>query len=208
MRHRESDSAEAMEVYEAVNGLTPAQLEIGLFWSDDPGQTATPLGHSASILGQVLRVEDRSLADAAVAYARLGLAVCDAFIACWRVKYVRNIVRPIGYIEEHVDPTWGDPLPLATPPFPEYASGLSVQSVAAAEVLTATFGATAFTDHTHDGAWEPPWQPCRCADEGSTCHPRACGPGQRPRRSPWAPSCPAAGYAVMTTFARALPVPT
>ena len=139
-----------MEVYEAVNGLTPAQLEIGLFWSDDPGQTATPLGHSASILGQVLRVEDRSLADAAVAYARLGLAVCDAFIACWRLKYIHNLVRPISYIRSYIDPTWGDPLPVTTPPFPEYSSGHSVQSAAAAEVLSATFGEVAFADHTHD----------------------------------------------------------
>jgi hypothetical protein len=142
--------AEAVEVYETVNGLTPAQREIALFWSDDPGQTATPPGHSVSILGQVLRVQGRSLADAAVGYARLGIAVCDAFIACWRVKYIHNVVRPISYIRSSIDPTWGDPLPLTTPPFPEYTSGHSIQSAAAAEVLTATFGDTAFTDHTHD----------------------------------------------------------
>jgi membrane-associated phospholipid phosphatase len=41
-------------------------------------------------------------------------------------------------------------LPLTTPPFPEYTSGHSVQSAAAAEVLTATFGEMAFTDHTHE----------------------------------------------------------
>ena len=142
--------AEAIEAYETVNNLTPAQREIALFWSDDPGATATPPGHSVSILGQVLRAQDRSLADAAVAYARLGIAVCDAFIACWRVKYIHNLVRPISYIRSTIDPTWGDPLPLTTPPFPEYSSGHSVQSAAAAVVLSATFGEVAFTDHTHD----------------------------------------------------------
>ena len=147
--------AEAMEVYETVNALTPAQLEIALFWSDDPGQTATPPGHSVSVLGQLLRAQDRSLADAAVAYARLGIAVCDAFIACWRVKYDHNLVRPISYIRGAIDPTWGDPLPLSTPPFPEYTSGHSVQSGAAAEVLKATFGEVAFTDHTHDARGFP-----------------------------------------------------
>ena len=141
---------EAVEVYETVSALTSAQRDIALFWSDDPGQTATPPGHSASILTQVLRAQDRSLADAAVGYARLGIAVCDAFIACWRVKYIHNLVRPISYIRRHIDPTWGDPLPLTTPPFPEYTSGHSVQSAAAAVVLTATFGDVAFTDHTHD----------------------------------------------------------
>jgi len=86
----------------------------------------------------------------AVAYARLGIAVCDAFIACWRVKYTHNLVRPISYIRDVIDPTWGDPLPVSTPPFPEYTSGHSVQSAAAAEVLSATLGDSAFTDHTHD----------------------------------------------------------
>jgi hypothetical protein len=142
--------AEALEVHETVNQLTAEQRAIALFWSDDPGQTATPPGHSISILGQVVRAQDRSLADAAVAYARLGIAVCDAFIACWRVKYIHNLLRPISFIRSHIDQTWGDPLPLITPPFPEYTSGHSVQSAAAAEVLTATFGEVAFTDHTHD----------------------------------------------------------
>ncbi len=141
---------EAVEVYEAVNRLTPEQRDIALFWSDDPGLTATPPGHSISILTQLIRVQDRSLAFAAEAYARLGAAVCDAFIACWYVKYRENLVRPITYVRRHIDAAWGDPLPLATPPFPEYTSGHSVQSGAAAEVLTALFGNVAFTDHTHD----------------------------------------------------------
>jgi membrane-associated phospholipid phosphatase len=134
-----------------VNALTTEQRAIALFWADDPGQTATPPGHSVSILGQVLRAQERSLADAAVAYVRLGVAVCDAFIACWRVKYIHNLIRPISYIRSHIDPAWGDPLPVTTPPFPEYTSGHSVQSAAAAEVLAATFGEVTFTDHTHDG---------------------------------------------------------
>jgi hypothetical protein len=142
--------AEALEVYETVNHLTPDQRQIALFWSDDPGQTATPPGHSISILGQLLRLQDRSLADASVAYARMGIAVCDAFIACWRVKYQYNVLRPISYIRSHIDAAWGNPLPLNTPPFPEYTSGHSVQSGAAAEVLSSTFGSVAFTDHTHD----------------------------------------------------------
>lgn len=142
--------AEALEVYQTVNGLTTEQREIALFWSDDPGRTSTPPGHSISIVGQILRQQDRSLADAAVAYARTGVAVCDAFIACWRVKYRYNLLRPITYIRSQIDTGWGDPLPLVTPPFPEYTSGHSVQSAAAAEVLTATFGTVAFTDHTHD----------------------------------------------------------
>ena len=142
-------------MYQTVNDLTPEQLAIATYWSDDPGTTATPPGHSLSILRQVLAAQDSSLADAAEVTARLGLAVCDAFIACWRTKYQYNLLRPITYVREHVDPGWGDPLPLTTPPFPEYTSGHSVQSGAAAEVLTAFFGPVAFTDRTHDGRGLP-----------------------------------------------------
>jgi membrane-associated phospholipid phosphatase len=97
----------------------------------------------------VVRAEGASLAAAAEAYAKVGIAVCDAFIACWHQKYVYNLLRPVTYIQRLIDPSW-TPL-LTTPPFPEYASGHSVQSGAAFEVLTDLFGDRyAFSDHTHD----------------------------------------------------------
>jgi hypothetical protein len=145
--------AEAREVQEAVNELTPEQEAIALFWADDPGATATPPGHSVSIATQLLRTRDADLLTAAGVYARLGIAVADAFIACWHTKYTVNLLRPITTIRHLLDPAWGGPLrplPVTTPPFPEYPSGHSVQSAAAAAVLTATFGgSTAFTDTTH-----------------------------------------------------------
>lgn len=147
---------EAHEVYQTVNGLTAEQLEIALFWSDDPGLTATPPGHSASILTQTLRAQNSTLATAAVGYMRVGVAVCDAFIECWDAKFRYNLLRPVTYVRQHIDQGWGNPLPLTTPPFAEYTSGHSVQSGAAATVLTATFGAVAFTDHTHDARGLPP----------------------------------------------------
>jgi hypothetical protein len=142
--------AEALEVYETVNNLTPEQRDIALFWSDDPGQTSTPPGHSISIMTQVLEARGATLEVAAEAYAKTGIAVADAFIACWHAKYVYNLIRPITYIQRYIDPAWGDPLPLTTPPFPEYPSGHSVQTGAFAQVLFEMFGDFPFTDHTHD----------------------------------------------------------
>ncbi len=86
---------------------------------------------------------------AAETYAKVGIAVCDAFIACWDTKYRYNLLRPVTYIQRLIDPTW---LPLlTTPPFPEYTSGHSVQSGAAFGVLADLFGdAYSFDDHTHD----------------------------------------------------------
>jgi hypothetical protein len=141
--------AEAMEVYETSQNLTAEQTEIALFWSDDPGKTATPPGHTISILTQLLQQEEASLAFAAEAYAKLGIAVADSFIGCWKAKYEYNLVRPVTYIQQSIEETW---MPvLSTPPFPEYPSGHSVQVGAAEIVLTGLFGdAYTFTDGTHN----------------------------------------------------------
>jgi hypothetical protein len=123
-------------------------LAIALYWADDPGLTGTPPGHSLSILSQVLVQQGSALGVAAEAYARVGLAVADAFIACWWTKYEYNLLRPITYVHEVLaDPAWITPV--NTPPFPEYTSGHSVQSAATAQVLTGLFGEMTFTDHTH-----------------------------------------------------------
>jgi hypothetical protein len=140
---------DARQCYDAVNGLTPEQRAIVLFWADDPGATATPPGHSLSILTQVLGARRATLDVAAEAYAKVGMAVADAFIACWSSKYRYTLLRPVTCIRRVIDPAWLPPL--TTPPFPEYTSGHSVQSGAAAQVLTDLFGAVPFTDHTHDG---------------------------------------------------------
>jgi hypothetical protein len=41
---------EGLEVYQISQTLTDEQREIALFWSDDPGKTATPPGHWISVL--------------------------------------------------------------------------------------------------------------------------------------------------------------
>jgi membrane-associated phospholipid phosphatase len=96
----------------------------------------------------VLRRERSSLAEAADAYARVGMAVSDAFVACWSQKYRYNLLRPVTYSRAQFDPAWLSLL--VTPPFPEYPSGHSVQSGAAFQVLTDLFGKRyRFVDRTH-----------------------------------------------------------
>jgi hypothetical protein len=140
--------AEALRVYETTRRLTDEQRAVALFWSDDPGQTVMPPGHSVAILGQVLAQRSATLDVAAEAYLKVGIAVADAFVACWRTKYQVNLLRPVTYIQREIDRDW---MPiLVTPPFPEHTSGHSVQSAATAEVLTTLFGRVAFTDRTHE----------------------------------------------------------
>ena len=140
---------ETMEVYSTVQNLTDEQRVIADFWSDDPGKTATPPGHSIAILKQILENEEANLALAAEAFAKMGMGVHDAFVSCWHAKFVYNLVRPITVIHQYVDQEFA--IPLTTPPFPEYPSGHSVQSGATAQILSNLFGAYyAFTDPTHE----------------------------------------------------------
>jgi hypothetical protein len=145
---------EAQECYLLVEGSTAEQQAIVRFWADEPGATATPPGHSISILTQVARALDVPLAAAAEAYAMVGVAVADAFISCWSTKYRYDVLRPVTYVRRLIDADWM-PL-LVTPPFPEYTSGHAVQSAAAAQVLTDLFGQVAFTDRTHERLGVPP----------------------------------------------------
>ena len=81
------------------------------------------------------------------AYTKTSIAIADGFISCWNEKYRSNLIRPETLINKYIDKDWY-PL-LQTPPFPEYTSGHSVVSGAAAEVLTDIFGDNfAFDDTT------------------------------------------------------------
>ena len=140
--------AEAMEVVDAKANLTPDQKAIARFWSDDPMLSPTPPGHWMSIALQILERDGADLATHVDVMARLGMAVSDAFIGCWEAKFDYDLLRPVTYIRRVIDPKW-EPL-LITPPFPEYPSGHSTQSGAAATVLTALYGeGYGFTDATH-----------------------------------------------------------
>jgi membrane-associated phospholipid phosphatase len=147
---------DAQEVLNVSNAATQAQRQFALYWADDPLKTPTPAGHWAFIAGDVLKARKASLADAAQTYAQLNIAMSDAFIAAWQTKYSLNVMRPVTYIQLGLESNWVPQL-MHTPAFPEYPSGHSVQSSAAAVVLSSVFGAnTAFTDNTHnDRGWGP-----------------------------------------------------
>jgi membrane-associated phospholipid phosphatase len=146
----------AQEVYKISQSATQEQRQFALYWADDPGKTPTPAGHWAFIANDLLKTRKANLAQAAVTHARLNITMADAFTAAWATKYSVNLLRPVTYVQGSFDSNWVPAL-MTTPPFPEYPSGHSVQSSAAAGILTDMFGAnTAFTDNTHnDRGWGP-----------------------------------------------------
>ncbi len=139
--------AEALEVYKTSKSITPDQRTMARFWADDAMLSYTPPGHWVAIVTDILEAKNANLETISEAYARLGIAVTDAFIGCWNAKFKDNLLRPITYIRRVIDPKWETLL--ITPPFPEFPSGHSVQSGAAATVLSAMFGDKfGFTDLT------------------------------------------------------------
>ena len=126
---------------------TPEQTAIAQFWADGPG-TVTPPGHWNVIARDLAAPRKLPLAENARLFALLNIALADAAILCWDCKYDCNFWRPITAIQNadsdknpatEKDAAW-TPL-LETPPFPEYTSGHSTFSSAAATVLAAFFGA-------------------------------------------------------------------
>lgn len=132
----------------ALNSVTRTadQTQIALFWSDGGG-TATPPGHWNEIAQVVATQKGNTLAQNARLFALLNISMADAAICAWDDKYAYNAWRPITAIQL-ADPSVNpDTLPdinwkplLATPPFPEYMSGHSTFSGAAAETLAQFYG--------------------------------------------------------------------
>jgi hypothetical protein len=141
---------EAMFVYNTVQNNSSEQIEIAKYWADDPFATCTPAGHTFAILTQILQEERVSLSKASVAFARMGIAENDAFIACWKGKYDYVLIRPVSYIQRYIDPSFKTVI--GTPPFPAYTSGHSCEIGAGARILTDLFtdgsGYYPFTDYS------------------------------------------------------------
>jgi hypothetical protein len=139
--------AEAKRVYDAGRGLSVQHRNTALYWADNAGQSGTPVGHWLSIGSQMVDQLKLPLDRAAEMFVLMSVAQADAFIGAWHTKYQWNVLRPITYIRRHIDPDW-EPF-IVTPPFPEYTSAHSMQSSAAAAVLTSLLGAVAFDDSTN-----------------------------------------------------------
>jgi hypothetical protein len=147
---------DGMEVYKIATAATQEQRQFALYWADDAGKTPTPGGHWAYIANDLLKARKADLGTAAETFARLNIAMSDAFVAAWYTKYQLNVLRPVTYVQLNIDSNWVPTL-MPTPPFPDYPSGHSVQSSAAQSVLSQVFGATTeFVDNTHnDRGWGP-----------------------------------------------------
>ncbi|MDB5288602.1 MAG: phosphoesterase [Mucilaginibacter sp.] len=137
-------------VYNQSKNNTKEQITIAKFWDDNPfviqhsghmmfvNKKITPGGHWIGITAIACKKTKANAVKAAQAYALTSIALYDAFICGWQVKYTTQYIRPVTVINDKIDHNW---LPLLqTPPFPEYPSGHSDISGASAVILTHLFG--------------------------------------------------------------------
>lgn len=132
------------------DSLTDEQKHIADFWDDNPFKLTvvghvsyatkkfSPAGHWMNIVGIANQNNQSDFNTTVSNYAHASVALFDAFISCWYVKYKTNYVRPETVINKHIEPDWRPYI--QTPPFPEYTSGHAVISAATAEILTANIG--------------------------------------------------------------------
>ena len=146
-----------VEVYETGKNLSEEQTIIASFWDCNPFalqrkghlmvglKKISPGAHWMGIAGIACKNDTVDFHQTMKIQTVVAIALMDAFISCWDEKYRSNRVRPETAIRKYIDSQW-EPL-LQTPPFPEYTSGHSTISAAAAYILTYYFGDHfAFTD--------------------------------------------------------------
>lgn len=136
---------------------------VAEFWSDDFFElTFEPAARQVAIANILVEQEKINLEKSLELYAKLGMSLCDAGIAVWNSKYIYNVIRPIQYIRDVIDPSWqtilNNPLNQVqslTPEFPAYPSGHSGFGGAGSSVMAEIFGNnTTYTDVCHYGRTE------------------------------------------------------
>jgi hypothetical protein len=128
---------------------TPEQTQIGIFW----GYDGTPgLGTPPRLYNQIaMRIAERKGSNG-IELARLlalvNVAMADAGLAAWKVKYDHEFGRPVTVIRDSGLVTWtplGAPAsnklgPNFTPPFPAYTSGHATFGAALFQTLRRFYG--------------------------------------------------------------------
>jgi len=146
---------QAKELVDLSAGLTDKQKAVVEYWFDGPNSEQPP-GHWALIAQLVSARDHHSLDDDVKMFFAMTNAVFDAGIAAWDMKRNFDSVRPATAIpllyQGKKIRAWGGPgkgtveidgtqwIPyqprtFPTPPFPDYVSGHSTYSAAAAAIL-------------------------------------------------------------------------
>lgn len=125
-----------VEVYDAFNKLITERANIAMF-GPDPTSISTPAERLFKLLCKIIANEQVKMDDAVVTFAKLGIALNDAMIACWSIKRRYNFISTINDdTQKHIFNDWR---PFIKPNFPRYPFEYSAEVGAMAEILRAQF---------------------------------------------------------------------
>lgn len=166
MTHDEAYRLQFTQVLSYSSHLSDRQKVVAEYWADGP-RSETPPGHWNALAHGISFRDQNTIDEDIKMFFALNAAVFDGGIAAWDAKRAFDYIRPQTAIRflfdgEEVD-AWGGPdrgtqiidgsewqpyqdLKFVTPPFPEFISGHSTFSAAAAEVLTRFTGSNQFYD--------------------------------------------------------------
>jgi hypothetical protein len=155
---------QAEELVRLSSGLTDKEKMIAEYWSDAPNSEQPP-GHWAQFARYVSQRDHHSVDEDVKMFFALTNAMFDAGIAAWDAKRTYDSVRPVTAIpllyRGKTIKAWGgpgrgtvdmdgsqwvpyQPTTFPTPPFPDFVSGHSTYSAAAAKILTLWTGSERF----------------------------------------------------------------
>jgi hypothetical protein len=143
------------EVYDASKTLTEEQKAVAIFYGGKPGSPSYGGAGYLATLKQILVQENPKLDFTAYVFAKASIAMYDAGIGCYKVKYLYNQQRPVTFIRDVLgDATWTSFI--VTPPFPDFISAHSSHAGAFAEVMEGLLGTDYhYTDHAYDFQGQP-----------------------------------------------------
>lgn len=148
---------QVQEIISISENLNDKEKSIAEYWEDGP-YSYTPPGHWCEITQFVCEKQKYGNRDCIKLFFALANAFLDVSIACWECKRRYDSVRPITAVHElyrgRIIKAWGGPFKgtvemdgkdwrpyqradFVTPPFPEYVSGHSAFSKAAAYIINA-----------------------------------------------------------------------
>lgn len=133
---------------------TTDQTAAAWFWANDANGTYKPPGQLLDMTARVARDRGLTTYQNARLFALVSVAMADAAIAEWDVKYQTpiDLWRPVSAIREGLNDTAWKPLSGTTPCFPAWASGHAAFGAAWAGIMRQYFKSddVTFTASTDD----------------------------------------------------------
>lgn len=143
----EQHKLETQEVLAVSKQLTAQQREAAQSWNLESGSVTPPgvwMQHTiAKLLHPPIDTAPANFEKCVNILETVSVAMQDAFIACWAIKFRDWSERPITAVRRDLDKAFV-PI-LVTPGFPAYVSGHATVSGAAATVLSAVWPSEAAT---------------------------------------------------------------